>query len=155
MFREVGDKRGIAVVLCALGHLARDHGEWPRAATLYSKSLGLAQAAHDLPGVRDVLEGLARNACVKGDAERAAKLFGSAAAIREAMGTPVPLADKLDYEQQIAALRQQLTPERFEWAWAAGQAMPLEQVLADTDLSEESQLRPEEDGGEWSAWRSS
>jgi predicted ATPase len=153
-FREVGDKRGIAVVLCALGHLARARDEGSRAATFYSESLRLAQAAHDLPGTRDALEGLARSARAQGHAERAVSLFGSAAAMREAMGTPVPLADKHDYGEDVAALRRKLTPKSFARAWGEGYAMPLEQALADTDLSEESQLRPD-DGGEGSASRSS
>jgi hypothetical protein len=135
MFRDVGDKRGVTVVLCALGHLARDHGEWRQAVTYYGECLELARTAYDLPGLRDASEGLACIARAQAHAERAAVLFGSAPAIREAMGTPVPLADKLEYDEHVAALRQQLTTERYEQAWAKGQATPLDQIMADTDFT--------------------
>jgi hypothetical protein len=80
------------------------------------------------------LEGLALVASAHNAWESAVQLNATAQALREVTGTPLPPADKLEYDGQIAALRRQFTPESFARAWRAGQAMPLEQVLADTAL---------------------
>ena len=69
--------------------------------------------------------------------ERAARLLGAAAALREMFGYPVEPLDRRFYDQSVSATREQLTPGQFGAAWAEGQALSLEQLLADV-LGEET-----------------
>jgi predicted ATPase len=69
----------------------------------------------------------------QGQAPRAARLGGAAAALREALGIPLsPLQPHLraDHELAMQALRAALGEEVFAAAWAAGRALPLEEAVA-------------------------
>lgn len=81
-------------------------------------------------GVAVFLEGLAREAGVRGQAERAARLFGAAAALRVALGAPRPLAECEDYEAHLLATGEQLGSKAFAAAWAEGWGMTREQAIA-------------------------
>ena len=60
----------------------------------------------------------------------AARLWGTAEALRDGMGTPIPPAYRADYERSVAGARIQLGEQAFDGAWAEGRTMTLEQVLA-------------------------
>jgi hypothetical protein len=62
--------------------------------------------------------------------EHAARLFGAAEAGREAIGAPLPDAERHAYEQDLAVLRQRLDEGTFVAAWAEGRGMTLEQAVA-------------------------
>jgi hypothetical protein len=83
-------------------------------------------------GIASCLEGLAEVAMGQGDPGRAARLFGAAEAVRLAIGAPLPLIQRVPYEQAVASVRAQLGQEAFEAAWAEGQTMSLEQAIHDS-----------------------
>jgi hypothetical protein len=60
----------------------------------------------------------------------AAKLFGAAEAVRDALGTPLPPVDQADHDRCLAAVRAALGEDAFAAARAAGHAMDLEQAVA-------------------------
>jgi predicted ATPase/DNA-binding XRE family transcriptional regulator len=128
--REVGDTRGVATMLCSLGHLAHIEGDESRAAPLLSESLTVAQVVGDNGIVIHCLEDMARIGCAHGLAERAAWLFGAAAAVREAIGAPPHPDERADYDRNLADVRAALGDEAFLTAWAHGQALSLEEVIA-------------------------
>src|SRR5207244_2445804 len=66
----------------------------------------------------------------KGEPAWAARLWGAAGALREALGTPLPSVWRADYERSVAAARAQLGQKAFATAWAEGRTMTPEQVLA-------------------------
>ena len=76
------------------------------------------------------LEYLARVAGGLGQPERAARLFGAAEALREAIGAPLPPSGRDDHEREVAAARAHLDEHAFVQALAEGQAMSLEQAIA-------------------------
>jgi hypothetical protein len=49
-----------------------------------------------------------------------------AEALREAMGAPLPSAERAAYDQTVAAVRAALARDWFATAWADGHAMPLQ-----------------------------
>jgi hypothetical protein len=67
----------------------------------------------------------------QGQPERAAQLFGAAAALREAIGESLPPAEQARNDQAGAALRVALGDAVFAAAWEAGRTMPLEQAIAE------------------------
>jgi hypothetical protein len=75
------------------------------------------------------LEGLASIAGLQGHMDRAAQLFGAAAALRAMIGAPLPPIDRADYEQDVAAVRAQLDAATFQTAWEAGHKMVLDKTL--------------------------
>jgi len=127
--REIGDKPGIAYTQPVLGDVARSQGDYERATMLYRESL-LHHLKEDRWGNAESLRRLAAMAGVQGQPERAARLFAAAAAIRAAIGAPLPPADRADVERDIAAVRAQLDEATFNAAWDAGQKMILEEAVA-------------------------
>jgi tetratricopeptide (TPR) repeat protein len=128
--REVGDKRGIALCVNNLGDIARLQGDYAGAASLYRESLPLFRELGDKRNVTFCLEGLAEVACTEGEYERAARLFGAAVALREAIGAPLPAAERTDYESHLAAARDGLSDETFTELWRQGRDMKLDAAIA-------------------------
>jgi hypothetical protein len=60
----------------------------------------------------------------------ATRLFGASQALLSATDWRLTPKDKTEYERNVATARAQLGDERFSAAWAAGQAMSLEEVMA-------------------------
>jgi predicted ATPase/DNA-binding XRE family transcriptional regulator len=127
--RAVGDKRVSAYSLSTLGSVVRHQADYGRASALLKESLALSrdhgQKRHTALG----MEELAAVACAEEQPERAARLFGAAKRLRDALGTPLPPVDRAAYERSVAAARVQLGTDAFAAAWAEGQALPLEQAV--------------------------
>jgi predicted ATPase/transcriptional regulator with XRE-family HTH domain len=129
--RELGDERGIVVALIYLGLVGRARRDHAAAQTRYVESLDAAWALGNLPLTAEALEGIAAAAAGCGAAERAAFLFGAAAALRNSLGVPLSPDDRRDHAGWEARAREALPPERWQAAWAAGAGLPLEQTIAD------------------------
>jgi predicted ATPase/serine/threonine protein kinase len=127
--REVGDKRGITFSLANLGDIALHQGEHRKAAKLYEESLVLCREIGDKRGITFCLEGLAEVACAQKAFERAAHLFGAAEALREAIGSPLPVVEQADYERSVRLTREGLDEETFTRLCAEGREMTLERAV--------------------------
>jgi hypothetical protein len=80
-------------------------------------------------------EELAAVACALEQPEPAARMFGAAHALREAIGAPVPPvppADQAAYERDVSLARARLGAAPFAAAWAHSRKAPPELVVADT-----------------------
>lgn len=122
-------KPDLARSLVTLGRVMHARGEAARAAALLGEGLGLFREIDSKLGIATALEGFA-GLVVPEDAERAARLFGAAEAIRAAIGAPLPPVDRPAYERDVAAARVQLGEAAFADEWAEGQAMPLAQAVS-------------------------
>ena len=132
--RELGNHWGLYESLRLLGEATLELGDPACAHAPLAEALALARCEGDRPAVADILEGLARVAAARGgstrDAERAARLYGAATALREATGAPLAPVELALYERHVARAREQLDPAAFDAAWAAGRAMTSEQAVA-------------------------
>jgi predicted ATPase len=119
-----------AVGLAYLGHVARDLGDAAEAARLYRESLIYSQPLRERLRIAWAFEGLGtlREAC--GGAEQAVRALGAAAALREAIGSPMFPQERAIVEYSVQELRATLGEENFQANWATGQAMTLEQAIA-------------------------
>jgi non-specific serine/threonine protein kinase len=127
--RSIGDRFLIARTTANLGAVALSLCECERAGVLYREALTRCQEVADQRFIAACLSGLAAVAAPT-HPERAARLFGAAEALREAMGSPhLTTSDHRGYDQDVAALRAQLDEETFAAAWAEGRAMPLGQAI--------------------------
>jgi DNA-binding NarL/FixJ family response regulator len=77
------------------------------------------------------LEGLAAAAAGQGQSARALSLAAAAAGRRQAMGWGPTPAELQQLDRALAPARRALTEAVQAAAWARGQAMPLEQVVAE------------------------
>ena len=75
------------------------------------------------------LRRLARLAAEQKRLDRAVRLWGAAKAIHDTRGIRRALGASLDNEHDLTAARDQLGEVPFTAAWAAGQAMTLEQSI--------------------------
>lgn len=129
-FRENGNTYGTAFVLTNLAKVARIRGDYPKATALLVESLRARWEFGDKMGIAGCLRGLARIATLTNQLERAARLFGAAAALREAAGA-ASLRHHLRHDQAVALVRAGLGDASFGEAWAAGRTMPLQQAVAE------------------------
>ena len=131
MRRALLYKGGIAHTLTVLGRIALDQGEYERSTACYQESLTLRQQTGEKEGIATALEGLAAVTGMQGQAVRAARLSGAASSLRTLLGAPLPPIDRPSYEHTVAALRAQLDEPAFTAVWTEGQAMTLEEAIAE------------------------
>ncbi len=128
--RGRGDKHATANVLRGLAHLVRVQDDVEQAEALFKESLACVWELKDQRCACLSIEGLARATASPARAERAARLFGVAEALRERVATRLLPTERESYERDLAAVRAALGEERFAAAWAEGRAMSLEQAVA-------------------------
>jgi predicted ATPase/serine/threonine protein kinase/DNA-binding CsgD family transcriptional regulator len=128
--REIGYWYGTAKLLSLLGRVEALERDYAAARTLYEESLAIARVMGDRLNTPFYLEGLADVVATQGNPVWAARLWGTAEALREAIGTPIPPVYRADYERSVAATRARLGEKAFAAAWAEDRTMTPEQALA-------------------------
>jgi hypothetical protein len=116
----------------SLALIAQEQGDVRCAEALYAEGLALVSS----PGgeVADMalgLEGLAEVAAALGYAERAARLCGAVEALRATHGIARRPANQARYDRAVATARTALGEEVFAAAWAAGQALSVDDAVAE------------------------
>jgi len=128
LFREVRTMSGTAMALSSMGDIRRRQGDLIQAKALCTEGALLAREA----GRSDILGwnliGLARIAADEGRPLQAARLFGNADSLNP--GVDMNPIEHANYESSVESVRTQLGKQAFAAAWAEGQAMTSEQVLA-------------------------
>ncbi|MFF3671982.1 BTAD domain-containing putative transcriptional regulator [Microtetraspora malaysiensis] len=114
-----------ALVHASLGLLAEQEGDAARSRRMHAAAMEAAITAEDGPVIGRVLIGRAGLALLDGDPELAARLLGSAAAMR---GVDEVVA--FDHSRITAAARAALGPEEFSRAYERGRATPLDDMVA-------------------------
>ena len=129
LYRKMEHREGIAEALVLLAKVEIARGDHACARVLYDESLTLARDIGDQELIASGLTGLARVVAMQGEPAWAVRLWGSAEALREALGAPLPPLERADYDQAVAAVRDHLGENAFVAAWAQGRRMTAEQVL--------------------------
>lgn len=136
--RRLGDSWGVARSLATLALLAHETGDHAGARLLLEEAVSIQRETDDRPGMVVSLELFARLAAAQGRPARAARLFGAASVLREAVGVH-PLLVAPEREEAVAGVRAALAEEPFAELWAEGRAMTLADVLS-YSLEEEADL---------------
>jgi len=129
LFRETGEVLGIQIELHNLGYVARRQADEARSARLFAESLELSRQFGIRMGIASCLGGLAGGAVCLGQHELAARLFGAAEALREAIAFPMEVIDRAELDRDVAALREELQPAALAAAWAEGRSMSVDQAI--------------------------
>jgi predicted ATPase/DNA-binding SARP family transcriptional activator len=127
---ELGDTYCIAWSLLRLAKLARSEGEVAAAADLFRNGLGVAGRHGDRVATAECLEGLGATVGRSPiELEHAVRLFGTARALREGAGAPVPPAERRRYERDLTSLRAGLGEDAFARTWEEGRLVAVDDVV--------------------------
>jgi non-specific serine/threonine protein kinase len=129
ILQEAGYQHAIAMVLTNLGLVACRQGEYARARSLMRQGLALHRELGDQRRMAFSLEGFASLAAAQSEDTRAARLFGAAEALRETLGSPLPPADRPDYDRGVAAARTGVEESAFAAAWAEGRSLTPDEAI--------------------------
>ncbi|MBW3663126.1 MAG: winged helix-turn-helix domain-containing protein [Actinobacteria bacterium] len=132
--RAFGYLEGVASALATIAAVARARGDLDAARQGYVEALDICHRLGHRAGVMTAVEGLARLATAAGSDRPAARLWGAAEALRDALSVHVAAHERDEHDRDLADLRRRLGAEEFEAAWAAGRRLGLE------DAAEEAKL---------------
>jgi len=136
IFRELSDLWGIGATLTDLGNLAREQRDYRAAQSLYRDGMKAFQELDYKRGIARLLECFARSAAAQLDAERALRLAGAAAALRQNIGAPLAPAEQAKLEAALDPVRQALTNTASAAAWLEGWTLPVEKAIEEVLASE-------------------
>jgi predicted ATPase/serine/threonine protein kinase/DNA-binding CsgD family transcriptional regulator len=119
-----------AWTLSSLAKVIAFEGDSTTARALYEQCLAIARKVPWKLYTSIYLEGLASVVAAQGELLWAARLWGTAEALREALSTPLPPVYRAEYERSVATSRTQLGEQAFASAWAEGRTMTPEQAFA-------------------------
>ena len=135
--REIGVWWSTAQSHSVLARAAASEGDDAAAHVLYEESLAIAKKVGNKLLIASCLEGLADVIAAQGSvgaslagALWAARLWGAAEALRDAIGAPLPPVYHADYDRSVAAVRSSLGVKAFAIAWTEGRTMTPEQAFA-------------------------
>jgi DNA-binding CsgD family transcriptional regulator/tetratricopeptide (TPR) repeat protein len=141
-YRALGDVQGTVVALAALGMVSLTAGDPERAQAYLAENLELLRGMGHKMGIAYCLLGMAGVAGERARPDRAARLWGAAEALREAIGMHLTPFDRSHYryEERLAAARALIEEDAWEMVWAEGRAMSPEEAI-EYALAEEGAFR--------------
>jgi DNA-binding NarL/FixJ family response regulator len=128
--REAGSTTWTAYSLYILASLAHERADATTAGALYREALQLAWTGGDRLCVRMALPGLAGLAVLEGNAARAVRLAGAAATLEQNAGIVAFPPIRARQEQWLAAADSELASASRATAWAEGQQMTWDEMMA-------------------------
>lgn len=129
-FSEIGDERFALAARSDLAHALRRAGRFDEAMALYRETIGSWVRLGHRGAVANQLENVGFVDVDLGHTQRAARLLGAAAALRNASGALMSFEEVPEFEDFVSRLRSAMTTSAFEAAWSAGQAMPMADAVA-------------------------
>jgi predicted ATPase/class 3 adenylate cyclase len=129
IFLELGARPRATQVLRNLGLVAMEMGDVAGTRAFYEESLAMCDQMDDKRNVANLFECFAELMAQEGQPERALRLAGVAAALREAIGAPLTPTGEKGMERALAPARDALGEEASAAALTAGRAMTLEQAV--------------------------
>jgi predicted ATPase/DNA-binding NarL/FixJ family response regulator len=131
--RSIGNRRGMIRSLWGLGTVARLQRDVTAASTQLAQSLKLAHELGDAWSVGMALEAVGSLLTDTGRREEAARTFGLAAALREALGTPLIAAIAPQHERSVRELRRLLGSQALTMLMDEGRSLTVEGVVQSID----------------------
>ena len=130
--RAVSDRENIAWLFYALGNLLLKSHDLTGAVAHFGQGARLSHTLGLRQGTALNLDGLAAAYIQQGQLTQAARLLSAAdAQWRQANSSYSAADDRAEHQRALTALRAQLDGEAFGAAWQEGQALTLEQAIAE------------------------
>jgi tetratricopeptide (TPR) repeat protein len=134
-FKKKALQNGVFEFQISLARLLAQQGQVMEAQALYHENRALLPATRQKPLIAEYLEGWGVVLATLGAPERAARLWGSAEVLREAIDTPMLPIYREVYAQAVASARTRLSNDAFAAAWNEGRSMTPAQALAAADTA--------------------
>jgi len=128
-FKRFRDVQFQMVMTSELGHIERHTGNLAQARLIYRETIAGWQKLGNRSALAHELECFGFLALAAGDPQRAARLFGSAEALREKIATPMTDWERAEYNQSMTQLRSSLDEKALNLLWAEGRDMTMEQAV--------------------------
>lgn len=127
--QELGDKSWIAIHMSRLDMLAYRQGDYVSARVLLEQELLICSELGELLGFAAGLERMATVTLAQADVPRAVRLWGSAHALRDSIGAPLPRESLEKFNEELMEARSVLGEDEFAALWDGGRAITWEQAL--------------------------
>jgi tetratricopeptide (TPR) repeat protein len=128
--RAIRDEWTVAMTLGNLAEALAKGGDRGAALAVLRERLGLARKLGDRPGMAAAVEAVATAAAASHPTE-ATRLLGGAGAQLDAIGVALLPEERAERDEATAGLRATIGQAAFAAAWEAGEAMPLEEAVAE------------------------
>jgi len=129
LLRATGDQGDLARLVHTLGYIAEHQGDDSRAEAQFRESLAMFRRLGNKRGIAECIAGLASLSANQGKSQVATQMLGAAEALLGESGAAWWPADRVEVEKTRAILQSALEEKEFKVAWAAGQAMTLDQAI--------------------------
>jgi DNA-binding CsgD family transcriptional regulator len=139
--RERAEKGATAEALYGLGQLERTKGYTERALMLHGEALGLEHGIGRAPRIAASLEAFAGLAAEGSDYQHAARLLGAAHVARQAHDYARSPWESSRYERDLALIRDRLSTEEFDTAFAQGAVLSVDEAVAQALEGREPETR--------------
>jgi hypothetical protein len=129
-FTEIGDERMVLASRSDLAHAQRRGGRLDEALAIYHETISGWVHLGNRGAVANQLENVAYVLIERGEHERAARLLGTADAIREAGDARMAFDEEPEYAAALDRLRAAMGDSPFDAASSAGRAMSQAEAVA-------------------------
>jgi tetratricopeptide (TPR) repeat protein len=129
-FMELGDERMTLAARSDMAHALRRNGRLDDALAMYRETIGGWVHLGHRGAVAHQLENVAFVALEQGEHDRAVRLLGAAATLREIDRARRAFDEEPEYDAVLARLRDAVAPAAFDAAWSAGRALPQADAVA-------------------------
>ncbi len=126
--RQLGDMAGLALSLNTLADVVLDEGAFADARPLLDESLMITRELGDKTAIAYLIEDYAGLAAAEAKPNKALRLAGFTAALRESIGAPLPPSEQARVDRMIAPAREALAASAAT-EWDLGRSMELEQAI--------------------------
>ncbi len=130
-FMELGDDRFVLASRSDLAHAFRRGGRLDEALALYGETIGGWTHLGHRGAVANQLENIAYAEIERGNHERATRLLGAAAAIRDSAQARMAFDEEPEFESYVGRARAALSPDVFDAALAAGRELTQAEAVAE------------------------
>ena len=128
--KKMGNKRQMYSCYSELAHVLRENGELDEPLGIYRDLLPKWRDIGHRAAVAHELECIAYILARKDRRPRAATILGAAAALRKMIDSVPTALEQVEYEKEIAVLREKLDETVFKQAWEKGQKLTMEEAIA-------------------------
>jgi len=129
IFLELGDTHRINMIQSELAHIEREQGHYEQAIPMYRETILEWQRLGHRAAVANQLECFAFIAKAEEQPERAAKLLGTAEALRKKINIQMTDIERVEYDRQVADLKSNTDDREFSIHWSEGRSMTMEQAI--------------------------
>jgi hypothetical protein len=126
---RMGNRQIFVASRSDLAHVLREHGELDEPLAIYREVIldwrqfgHRAAVAHELECIAYILRR-------KGQALGAAKLLAAAETLRQAIDSAMTPMERAEYEQEIAALHEQLDEAALRMVWSEGHGLTMDEAI--------------------------